>query len=240
VHGHHQLAILLGPEQLRLLHPPRQHVRRPVRGLHRPPAAQVDRPAVRHRSDGDEVLHRPALAQVSEERDQRTRQLQRPRRAGGFSVTNPRLIRPQELLLWVDRLDAEVLRRRVPLPLLSLGIQHGGIGHPISAIRCIGTRWYKSEQGVQRSGPSPDNRQNTCRVVYETVILSVCPFNEYIATRQPTAHTKPLRGALGTNPMRQTHLKANTNAATLQSSPSRREGRCERIRAGRRDTFSRR
>ena len=92
------------------------------------------------------MLHRPALAQVSEERDQRTRQLQRPRRAGGFSVTNPRLIRPQELLLWVDRLDAEVLRRRVPLPLLSLGIQHGGILH----WNALG---MKSEQGAAKERP---------------------------------------------------------------------------------------
>ena len=108
-------------------------MRRLVRGLHRPHAptlgaVQVDRPAERLRSDGDEVLHRPALAQVSEERDQRTRQLQRPCRAGGLSVTAPRLIRPQELLLWVDRLGAEVLRRRIPLPLLSVGIQHGVVG----------------------------------------------------------------------------------------------------------------
>ena len=112
-------------------------MRRLVRGLHRPHAptlgaVQVDRPAERLRSDGDEVLHRPALAQVSEERDQRTRQLQRPCRAGGLSVTTPRLIRPQELLLW-DRLGAQVLRRQVPLPLLSVGrmsVQRGGlIGH---------------------------------------------------------------------------------------------------------------
>ena len=124
-------------------------MRRLMRGLHRPPSAQVDRPAERHRSDGDEVLHRQAFAQVSEERDQRTRQLQRPRRAGGLSVTTPRLIRPQELLLWVDRLGASVLRRQIPLPLLG--------------VRCLGVLQRGSLHGRGGAGASRALARATAR-----------------------------------------------------------------------------